>query len=82
MKKNIIAIILMGVLLLTGCGSKKDVTTENSSKSDIAQYDTGMPSTSENGDKSISMGSVESTEKTNIIPKENRKIINSADIFI
>lgn len=82
MKKNIIAIILMGVFLLTGCGTKSDVSTEDSNKSEIEKYDIGLPSTSENGDKSIAMENAESTEKTNIIPEENRKIINSADIYL
>lgn len=80
MNKKLIAIILLGISLFVGCAIKKEEASNGESKSEIAQYDSSITNEYGSGDKSIAMDTERSSQLANIVPEENRKMINNAEV--
>lgn len=82
MKKKLIIMMSLGVFLLAGCSSKSDGASTESSKNEIAQYDSSLSVDYGSNDEKIAMDTERNIQSQNVIPEENRKIINRAEVYL
>lgn len=82
MKNKLITIMILGVFLLVGCGNKSNGIVTEESKSEIAQYDTNLVDDFGSGERNIAMDVEGQNETKKVIPEDQRKIINSAEVYL